>query len=257
MIPSCRLPGVEVVRTLDLEPELLNEGKRQMVTRKYVVTSFDSALYYLPPMKVKVDNRVYESKNLALKVYTMDIDTVNTDSIFGMKPEMAPEFTWEDWKPVVWSLVVLLLIVAALIYMIVRLVKNKPILRRINFRQHLAPHKAAMLKIEKIKEERLVQSEDSKEYYTQLTDALRQYMADNHYPLDADNDLPVKNASICGVEEDFKLPQVLKTSVAADWTLPVHFPAMITVEGIYNKDINAVYARNKTLTVIINFFIVL
>ena len=172
------VPGVEVVRTLDLEPELLNEGKRQMVTRKYVVTSFDSALYYLPPMKVKVDDRVYESKNLALKVYTMDIDTVNTDSIFGMKPEMAPEFTWEDWKPVVWSLVVLLLIVAALIYMIVRLVKNKPILRRINFRQHLAPHKAAMLKIEKIKEERLVQSEDSKEYYTQLTDALRQYISE-------------------------------------------------------------------------------
>lgn len=78
--------------------------------------------------------------------------------------------------------------------------------------------------------------------------ALRQYMADNHYPLDADNDLPVKNAAICGVEENFKLPQVLKTSVAADWTLPVHFPATITVEGIYNKDINAVYVRNLNLS---------
>ena len=78
-------------------------------------------------------------------------------------------------------------------------------------------------------------------------ESLRKYVADNGYPLSADNDLPVRNASICGVEENFKLPQVLKTSLAADWVVPVDFPAVLTVEGIYNKDINAVYARNLNL----------
>ncbi len=172
------VPGIEVVSTKDSEPELVNDGKRQVLTRRYVITSFDSALYYIPPMKVKVDGKDYESKNLALKVYTMDIDTLHTDSICAMKPEMAPPFTWEDWKPVLWSCVLLLVLVAAFIYMIVRLVKNKPILRRINLRQHLAPHKVAMQKIEQIREDRLVQSENSKEYYTQLTDALRQYISE-------------------------------------------------------------------------------
>lgn len=172
------VPGIEVVSTKDSEPELVNDGKRQVLTRRYVITSFDSALYYIPPMKVNVDGKDYESKNLALKVYTMDIDTLHTDSICAMKPEMAPPFTWEDWKPVLWSCVLLLVLVAAFIYMIVRLVKNKPILRRINLRQHLAPHKVAMQKIEQIREDRLVQSENSKEYYTQLTDALRQYISE-------------------------------------------------------------------------------
>ena len=47
-------------------------------------------------------------------------------------------------------------------------------------KQRLAPHKAAMMKIQQIKEEKIWQSEDSKEYYTQLTDTLRQYINERY-----------------------------------------------------------------------------
>ena len=54
----------------------------------------------------------------------------------------------------------------------------------------------------------------------------------------------LSGASITGIASDFKLPQVVKTSLAADFELGLPFPAQISIEGIYNKDINAVYVEN-------------
>ena len=47
--------------------------------------------------------------------------------------------------------------------------------------------------------------------------------------------------AIAAVSSDFKMPQVWKTSLAIDYQIPVSFPFTATVEGIFNKTINAVY----------------
>ena len=47
-------------------------------------------------------------------------------------------------------------------------------------------------------------------------------------------------SSISGVDPKFKMPQVWKTSLAADYIVPVSFPLSVTVEGIFNKTINGV-----------------
>jgi hypothetical protein len=54
-------------------------------------------------------------------------------------------------------------------------------------------------------------------------------------------------SSICGVDPDFKMPQVWKTSLAIDYQVPVWFPLTITVEGIYNKNINDVCIRDWSI----------
>ncbi len=46
-------------------------------------------------------------------------------------------------------------------------------------------------------------------------------------------------SAINGVDPKFKMPQVWKTSLAFDYQIPVNFPFTVTVEGIYNKTINA------------------
>ncbi len=47
-------------------------------------------------------------------------------------------------------------------------------------------------------------------------------------------------SSISAVDPKFKMPQVWKTSLAVDYQFPVSFPFTATVEGIFNKTINAV-----------------
>ncbi len=174
------VPGIEVVNVSDADTNFINDRKRMTLKRKYLLTSFDSALYYIPPFKVMVDSTEYETKNLALKVYTMNIDTLHTDSIIGIKPVMTPPFEWAEWSLLLWLSVIVFVLAIALIYVIIRLKDNKPIIRRIKLKQRVVPHKVAMKKIEEIKEDKIWQQEDSKEYYTRLTDALRQYINDRY-----------------------------------------------------------------------------
>ena len=60
------------------------------------------------------------------------------------------------------------------------------------------------------------------------------------YPMDITPEKGAAPSSICGVDPDFKMPQVWKTSLAVDYQLPVSFPFTATVEGIFNKTINGV-----------------
>ncbi|MFH0757844.1 MAG: TonB-dependent receptor [Bacteroidota bacterium] len=52
---------------------------------------------------------------------------------------------------------------------------------------------------------------------------------------------------INGIDPDFKMPQVWKTSLAADYDLPVSFPMTVTLEGIYTNNMHGVMLQNYNL----------
>ena len=58
-----------------------------------------------------------------------------------------------------------------------RIRDNKPIIRKVKVEPKL-PHQLAMQEIERIKGEKVWQKGQSKEYYTELTDAIRTYIKD-------------------------------------------------------------------------------
>ncbi len=174
------VPNVEVVGALPTDTALLNEGKRMQLTRKYVVTAWDSALYYLPPLEVIVDTTVYKTKSLALKVYTVDVDTLHLDRYCGPKAEMEPSFAWADWRLLVWSSLAVALLVALAIMLYVSLRTGTPIIRIVRRKPKAPAHEVALQEINKIKQERTWKQEDGKEYYTLLTDALRTYIQDRY-----------------------------------------------------------------------------
>jgi len=172
--------NVEVVSMSAVDTTYLNDGKRMQLSRKYIVTAWDSSLYYLPPLEVIVDGKKYPSKSLALKVYTVDVDTIHVDRFFGPKEEMEAPFAWEDWRWVVWGSVLLVILIIGIIVIFVSLRTGRPIIRIIRRKIKEPAHKVALDEIAKIKEERIWAKEDSKEYYTQLTDTLRTYIQDRY-----------------------------------------------------------------------------
>lgn len=48
----------------------------------------------------------------------------------------------------------------------------------------------------------------------------------------------------CGIDPDFKMPQVWKSSIGVDYQIPVSFPFTVTGEFVYTKNINAVRLDN-------------
>ena len=174
------IPNVEVVEVAGPDTAFLNDGKRMTVSQAYTITAWDSAFYYLPPMQVMVDTTPYESKSLALKVYTVDVDTLHLDQFFPPNGIMELPFLWEEWELVALGnlLLILMLVCVGVLYYHVK--HGKPIVRFIRRKKKLPPHQVAMDEIERIKSERKWAEEDSKEYYTLLTDTLRNYIRDRY-----------------------------------------------------------------------------
>ena len=172
-------PGVEVLACQEAGDRSQDNG---FVTRKmvYTMTSFDDTLYYLPPMTVKIDGKPYQSKSLALKVLTIEVDTLHAEQFFGPKDVQDNPFQWSDWSLPFWASVLMLVLMAIGYYLYLRLRDNKPIISHIRIVKRLLPHQKAMKEIEQIKADKMVTSENSKEYYTKLTDTLRKYIEERY-----------------------------------------------------------------------------
>lgn len=174
------MPNIEIVEMDAPDTVLMNDGNQWQITQRYVITAWDSSLYYLPPMKVMVDSVAYESKSLAFKVYTLDVDTLNAEVFFPPRDIQELPFSWGDWRLVVFGTFGILLLIGLIIGMAILIRMGKPIFRLVRRKKKLPPHQVAITEIERIKLQRTWAQEDSKEYYTLLTDALRTYIQDRY-----------------------------------------------------------------------------
>ena len=172
-------PGVEILSSQPQEDRQQDNGfvEKSVV---YTLTSFDDTLYYIPPLTVKIDGKPYKSKSLALKVVTIEVDTTHVDQFFGPKGVQENPFLWSEWSPIFWLSVLMLILFALTYYLYVRLRDNKPIITHIKIVKRLLPHQRAMKEIEQIKADKMVTAENSKEYYTKLTDTLRKYIEERY-----------------------------------------------------------------------------
>ena len=173
------IPGVEIVESGPMTTSGKSDGSC-LFQRNYTLTSFDGKLYYLPPFAVKVNGKEYKSKSLALKVLEIEVDTTNVDKFFGPKDVQDNPFSWQEWSVIFWLSLVMLAMISITYYLYLRLRDNKPIVAKIRIIKRLLPHQKAMKEIEAIKADKMVMSENQKEYYTKLTDTLRKYIEERY-----------------------------------------------------------------------------
>ena len=147
--------GVEILDIAKPDTQMLNDGKRMLIKQEYTITSFDSALYYLPPFEVMVNGEPYRSKALAVREVPI---------------------TWDDVSAIVWLTLLMLALGGLAYYLFVRYKDNKPIIKKIKIEPKLPPHQQALKEIERIKGDKTLRTADPKTYYTELTDVLRTYM---------------------------------------------------------------------------------
>ena len=171
--------GVETIKGMTFDTLSIKKGKMEIEARM-TITSFDSGSYVLPPLLAvianaqgKMDSLIYRGPELY--VNTIPIDTA-TYVIKDIKGQIGYPVTFREILP--WLLLALLL--AALIYFIIRLVNA----RRNNLTLFGKPvqkdpaHIVALRDLEKIRKQKLWQNNKQKQFYTAVTDTLRYYISE-------------------------------------------------------------------------------
>ena len=175
------VPGVEALGDLTLDTLATKDGTLDLRGR-VILTSFDSGSYVLPPLFVllaRADGTVDTLPYLGprLEVTTIPIDTA-TFQPYDIKGQIRYPITFKEMLP--W--IGLAILLAALIWALLRWIRyrrqnrdffGKPVVKD-------PPHITALRSLEKTRAQKLWQNGKQKQFYTQVTDALRQYIADRY-----------------------------------------------------------------------------
>lgn len=189
--------GVEVL--LMAKADTVYAHDVMTINQKYIVTSFDSALYHISYLPIIDDRDTIRSNDLGLKVVspmltdattsylkqqeTQPSDSINVDQlgIADIKGIQKPPFVWQDYLAYILVLFLILLVIAGLIIFLCMYRKKK--VKGYFFKPKIIepPHVIALNALTYVKDEKLWQHGRDKEYYTELTDILRKYIEDRFY----------------------------------------------------------------------------
>ena len=177
------LGGIEVLEKRSYKN--IDATGRETYKNECIITSFIDSLQVIPPVIATVNGDEYYTNVTSLLVNSVPIDTTNLKNIKGYKPIWSVELTWNEYRDAVYLSFLLVVLLALLSWIIVRYINNKPIIRIVKVKPRKPSHFTALQKIDKIKSDNTLQGEDSvKDYYTKLTDTLREYMY-NRYKFNA------------------------------------------------------------------------
>ena len=171
-------PGVEIIKPLEIDTLKSARGKLAIEGR-IILTSFDSGSYYLPPLIAMIERKNGAVDTLYMEGPTLEVTTVPIDTatyqIKDLKGQIKYPLQLKEVLP--WAGAALLL--AALIYALIHWIRmrranrtflGKPIVKD-------PPHIVALRTLDKIRKAKLWQNDKQKQFYTEVTDALRVYIA--------------------------------------------------------------------------------
>jgi len=166
--------GLSIINRGKLDTVSINNERIELKT-DYLVTSFDTGLYYIPPVKIHAGTDTFESNNLAIKVLTYDVDTTKI-AVFDIKGVQQPPFVLSDY--LLETLVFLLFYALVLLFIWLYLRKKFPRLtgESVTPESLLPPHVVAIMELDRLKSEKIWKLGKNKKYYTELTEIIRKYI---------------------------------------------------------------------------------
>ncbi len=172
------IPGIEVVARTERDTTEQVDG-RILVKQDLTITSFKDSLFFIEPIPFVVGEDTFLSDPLTLNVIQpFEIDTA-ANAITDIKPIYKAPIWW--WGIIRWILLGLGVAAAGVgVYFLMRKLRSRATAEHA---EAVAPEllrpaeEVALEKLDKIKAEKIWQQGRQKDYYTELTDVVREYIA--------------------------------------------------------------------------------
>lgn len=152
------------------------DNDKILLRQKLLITAFDSGLYYIPPIPFVLNSNEYSDTLFTganyLEVFSVPIDTTGT--IRDIKALYKAPVSISEIYPYILLTLFLALATWFLVYYYKRRKDNKPVFSRVKPEE--PAHIIAIRELDRVKAEKLWQKQQTKEYYTRLTNIIRMYI---------------------------------------------------------------------------------
>ncbi len=172
------ISGIELVARSERDTTVQADG-RILVKQDLTITSFADSLFFIEPLPFVVNGDTFLTDPLTLNVIQpFEIDTA-ANAITDIKPIYRAPIWW--WGVIRWILLGLGIAAAGVgVYFLVRYLRSRATSEQAEeiALELLRPaEEVALEKLDKIKAEKIWQQGRLKDYYTELTDVVREYIA--------------------------------------------------------------------------------
>jgi hypothetical protein len=153
-----------------------NDKNSITVIQNYTITSFDAGTYTIPSFSIGSSKDVIKTNELTLQVVSVKVDT--TKAIYDIKQPLAVSYTFLDWLKDNWYWVVAGLVVLVIVGGLIWYFKNKPKVEIVveEIKPNVPAHVIALNKLKELRDKKLWQQDEIKQYYIELSDVLREYL---------------------------------------------------------------------------------
>lgn len=167
------IPKLDKMKGLEVVSEDKIDTIKNSLIKKYILTGFDSGAYYIPQQQIFIKNQAYLTDSLLINVATVAIDTTKIKK-FPIKGIKGEPYQIDDFKQYLWWLLGILLLIGLLLYLFV--FRKKKVEEEKVIVPALAPYEEALQKLHQLDEKLLWQNNKVKQYYSELTEILRNYI---------------------------------------------------------------------------------
>jgi hypothetical protein len=160
--------ALEVIMSYPIDT--IRKNDRYELIKKYGLTQFDSGKYMIPSVKILINKKAFLSDSIKVEVANVQVDTLK-QKMYDIKDIVPANEGIGDW----WKYLLLLLLISgigAFIYWYIKIRQTKKIEEEI----YKTPIEKATSLLNNLEKKELWQQGEVKEYYSQLTDIVRNYI---------------------------------------------------------------------------------
>ncbi len=167
------IPKLENLKGLEVVDSLKIEKINNKIIQKYILTGFDSGAFYIPQQQIFIKNQAYLTDSLLVNVATIAIDTTKAQK-FPIKGIKTEGYQYNDFEQYFWWVIALLILIGALLYYFI--IRKKKEIKKEIIVPLLPPYEEAIEKLQALDKKLLWQNNQTKKYYSELTNIVRGYI---------------------------------------------------------------------------------
>ena len=169
VFPNARNFGaLEVIQSYPIDT--IRKNDRYELVKKYGLTQFDSGKYTIPSVRILINNKAFLSDSIKVEVADVQVDTLK-QKMYDIKDIVAVDNPIGDW----WKYILGLLLLAGLGVLAYWYFKKHQ-KEKIQEEIYKTPIEKATSLLNNLEKKELWQRGEVKEYYSELTDIVRNYI---------------------------------------------------------------------------------